>query len=107
MPVLPMFPLGRVLFPHMVLPLHVFEPRYLALIDDVLAGDQRFGVSLIERGHEVGGDDQRSDVGTVAQIVKTERLDDGRWLVIGLGVERSGSPSGSPPTRTHGPRSTS
>lgn len=88
MPVLPMFPLGSVLFPHMVLPLHVFEPRYLALVDDVLDDDQRFGVPLIERGHEVGGGDQRSDVGTIAEVIKAERLDDGRWLVIGLGVER-------------------
>ncbi len=88
MPTLPMFPLGNVLFPHMVLPLHVFEPRYRALVDEVLAGDKRFGVPLITRGHEVGGGDQRTDVGTVAQILRAEQLDDGRWLVVGLGTSR-------------------
>jgi uncharacterized protein len=85
---LPMFPLGTVLLPHMVLPLHVFEPRYRALVRDVLDGEREFGVTLITRGHEVGGGDERADVGTVARILQAEELDDGRWLVIGLGVRR-------------------
>jgi Lon protease-like protein len=85
---LPMFPLGTVLFPHMVLPLHLFEPRYLDLIADVLAGDREFGVTLIERGHEVGGGDERTSVGTVARVIQAEELDDGRWLVISVGVRR-------------------
>jgi Lon protease-like protein len=85
---LAMFPLGTVLFPHMVLPLHLFEPRYLALIADVLAGDREFGVTLIERGHEVGGEDERSSVGTVARVLQAEELEDGRWLVISVGVRR-------------------
>lgn len=88
MSTLPMFPLGSVLFPHMVLPLHVFEPRYRQLVDDVLAGDKRFGVPLITRGHEVGGGDLRTDVGTIAQILRAEQLDDGRWLIVGLGTSR-------------------
>lgn len=83
-----MFPLGTVLFPHMVLPLHLFEPRYLDLIADVLAGDREFGVTLIERGHEVGGGDERTSVGTVARVIQAEELDDGRWLVISVGVRR-------------------
>ena len=52
-PVLPMFPLGTVLLPGAVLPLHVFEPRYRQLVIDCLASDDRepeFGVTLIERG---------------------------------------------------------
>lgn len=85
---LPMFPLGTVLFPHMVLPLHVFEPRYRALMDDVLAGDRCFGVTLITRGHEVGGGDSRSDLGTVARVVQAEETNDGRWLVIAVGTDR-------------------
>ena len=83
-----MFPLGTVLFPHMVLPLHVFEPRYRTMLEDVLAGDGEFGVVLISRGHEVGGGDLRSDVGTVARIVRAEQLDEDRWLVIAVGTER-------------------
>jgi Lon protease-like protein len=83
-----MFPLGSVLFPHAVLPLQVFEPRYLALTERCLAGDKEFGVVLIERGHEVGGGDARFDVGTVARIVRAGQLDDGRVLLVAIGVQR-------------------
>jgi uncharacterized protein len=83
-----MFPLGGVLLPGMLLPLHVFEPRYRELTHDVLAGDGRFGVVLIERGSEVGGGDVRTDVGTVAEIVSSEELADGRWLVVAVGRDR-------------------
>jgi uncharacterized protein len=85
-----MFPLGTVLAPHMVLPLHVFEPRYRAMLDDLLAedGDGEFGVALITRGHEVGGGDLRSDVGTVARILRAEQLDEERWFVIAVGTQR-------------------
>jgi uncharacterized protein len=87
-PELPMFPLGTVLLPHMVLPLHVFEPRYRALMHDVLAGDQEFGVVLISRGHEVGGGDERTDVGTVARVLQAEELEDGRWVTVTVGTRR-------------------
>jgi uncharacterized protein len=78
---LPMFPLGAVLFPHASLPLHVFEPRYRALMRDCLATDRRFGVVLIERGSEVGGGDQRSSLGTRGIIARAVELSDGRWLL--------------------------
>ena len=83
-----MFPLGSVLLPSMVLPLHVFEPRYRALIRDVLDGDGEFGVCLISRGHEVGGDDVRTDVGTVARVHEASELPDGRWAVVAVGERR-------------------
>ncbi len=83
-----MFPLGTVLLPFAHLPLHIFEPRYRALVKDCLAGDGEFGVVLIERGHEVGGGDVRFEVGTVARIVQTAELPDGRWLVDAVGTER-------------------
>jgi Lon protease-like protein len=83
-----MFPLGSVLLPGMPLPLHVFEPRYRALVDDCLAGTAEFGVVLIERGNEVGGGDVRTDVGTVARIVEAARFDDGRWAIGAVGVRR-------------------
>ena len=83
-----MFPLGTVLFPTLVLPLHVFEPRYRALTRDCLAGDREFGVVLIERGSEVGGGDVRTDVGTVARILEAEELDDGRWVLATVGTRR-------------------
>ena len=83
-----MFPLGGVLFPSVVLPLHVFEPRYRALVDDCLAGRSEFGVVLIQRGSEVGGDDVRTDVGTVSRIVEAMRMDDGRWVLNTVGTRR-------------------
>lgn len=85
---LPMFPLGTVLLPGMVLPLHVFEPRYRVLVDRCLAADRRFGVALIERGSEVGGGELRTDVATVAEIVDLQRFDDGRYALVAVGCER-------------------
>ena len=83
-----MFPLGMVLVPGELLPLHVFEQRYRELVRDVLGGDGEFGVVLIERGSEVGGGDTRSSVGTVARVVRAEELPDGRWAVIAAGDRR-------------------
>lgn len=88
MPVRPMFPLGSVLLPGMVLPLHVFEERYRALVRACLAGDREFGVTLIERGSEVGGGDIRAMAGTMAEIVQAEEFDDGRWAVVSVGTRR-------------------
>jgi Lon protease-like protein len=83
-----MFPLGTVLFPGAFLPLHVFEPRYRAMTQECLSGDRCFGVVLIERGSEVGGGDTRVAVGTRATIADARELDDGRWLLGVIGVER-------------------
>lgn len=83
-----MFPLGSVLLPSAGLPLHVFEPRYRALVQDCLAGDREFGVVLIARGSEVGGDDVRTDVGTIARIVEAVELPDGRWALGAVGASR-------------------
>ena len=85
---LPMFPLGTVLFPHGVLPLRVFEPRYRAMVTHCLDRDARFGVVLIERGSEVGGGDTRFHVGTVAQIVQAAQTPDGRFSLATVGTER-------------------
>ena len=85
---LPMFPLGTVLFPHGVLPLRVFEPRYRAMVAYCLEHEARFGVVLIERGSEVGGGDTRFHVGTVAQIVQAAHTPDGRFSLATVGTER-------------------
>jgi Lon protease-like protein len=72
MPVIPMFPLGSVLLPGGLLPLHVFEPRYRQMIIDCLAadGEPEFGQALITHGREAGGGDERAMVGTVAQVLQ-------------------------------------
>lgn len=91
MGVMPMFPLGTVLLPGAVLPLQVFEPRYLQMVRDILADDvngPEFGVVMIERGREVGGGDERSSVGTVARIVDIKALPDGRYGLVAVGSER-------------------
>ncbi len=87
--VLPQFPLGLVLFPTMVQPLHVFEPRYRAMVHDIMeAEEQKFGVVMIEKGLDTGGDDQRSSFGTVAEVVEAQEFPDGRWALITVGIER-------------------
>ena len=85
---MPMFPLGTVLFPHALLPLHVFEPRYRLMTQRVLAGDGEFGVVLIERGSEVGGGDARFGVGTVARVVRAQELPDGGYALATVGMRR-------------------
>ena len=86
--VMPMFPLGTVLFPHGLLPLHVFEERYRRMTQRVLRGDGEFGVVLIERGSEVGGGDTRFGVGTVARVVRVQELPDGGYALATVGMRR-------------------
>jgi Lon protease-like protein len=85
---LPMFPLGTVLFPYALLPLHVFEPRYRLMMREVLRELGEFGVVLIERGSEVGGGDHRFRVGTLARVVQWAELPDGRYVLRAVGIRR-------------------
>lgn len=72
-----MFPLGSVLFPHMPLPLRVFEERYMVMLSRILPDEpSEFGVVLIERGQEVGGGEKRFTIGTVAQIQQLDANED-------------------------------
>ncbi|WP_194764139.1 LON peptidase substrate-binding domain-containing protein [Microbacterium sp. UFMG61] len=88
MAAIPMFPLGSVLFPHTPLLLRVFEPRYLTMIGELLdQDDPQFGVVLIERGHEVGGGDRRSSVGTIARLA-TVSADAEALHIVGVGTIR-------------------
>jgi len=83
-----MFPLGSVLFPHMPLPLRIFEPRYLAMLADILQEEPaEFGVVLIERGQEVGGGDVRVATGTLARVADLDTADD-VVLMIAQGAAR-------------------
>jgi hypothetical protein len=83
-----MFPLGTVVFPHVAIPLRVFEPRYRQLTRDCLAGAREFGIVLIERGSEVGGGDQRAALGTLTSIVDAQEAPDGQWALVALGTRR-------------------
>ena len=89
---LPLFPLNTVLFPGVPLPLHVFEPRYRTLFDELTAleGPKRFGVIAIRHGLEVGDDEQPvlHEVGCVAELRNASRFADGRYDVVGVGGPR-------------------
>lgn len=85
---LPLFPLNTVLFPGQVLPLHIFEDRYRAMIRHCLAEDTPFGVVLIKQGSEVGEAATPHSVGTVARIVESAYLPNGTMNLITVGVER-------------------
>jgi len=79
---IPLFPLNVVLFPHQPLPLHIFEPRYKALVRDCLEADKDFGVLLVHQG-------QLFQNGTCARIENIlERFDDGRLKILTLGKRR-------------------
>jgi Lon protease-like protein len=91
---LPLFPLGSVLFPGVVLPLHIFEPRYRKMVTDLRElpeGESRqFGVVAIRDGREVGAQSVESvyDVGCTARISALEAHDDGRYSLVTTGVQR-------------------
>ena len=91
--IVPLFPLGSVLVPGLVLPLHVFEPRYRALVADLLdrpEEEREFGVVAIREGHEVGADNVTAlfDVGCTARIVGHQQHPDGRYDVVTTGQRR-------------------
>jgi Lon protease-like protein len=88
-----MFPLGSVIFPYSAVPLRVFEPRYLALLETVSStsgefASGEFGSVLIERGFEVGGGDQRFGIGTRVRIMGSTDLEDGHKAIVVAGIER-------------------
>ncbi|MET0621103.1 MAG: LON peptidase substrate-binding domain-containing protein [Thermoanaerobaculia bacterium] len=81
---IPLFPLpGVVLMPGTLLPLHIFEPRYRAMVSDALAGDRTIGMAMLYPGWESGGDDPRIyAVGGAGEIVESEELEDGRYNIL-------------------------
>jgi hypothetical protein len=87
----PLFPLPNVvLFPGVFLPLHVFESRYRAMTEDVLAGDRMIGMALLKPGFEAEyeGRPPIYPVGCVGLVTHAERLSDGRFHLMLQGVER-------------------
>jgi len=90
---LPTFPLGTVLVPGLVLPLHIFEQRYRDLVGDLLdqpEEDREFVIVAIRDGHEVGSDGVRGvhDVGVIATVREITPLDDGRFDLVTVGSTR-------------------
>jgi Lon protease-like protein len=85
---IPLFPLKTVLLPANTLALKVFEPRYLDMIANCMREDSLFGVVLIHRGEETGGDTDIYSVGTTAAISDWEHRSDGLLGITALGRER-------------------
>jgi Lon protease-like protein len=96
---LPVFPLGTVLFPGLVLPLHIFEERYRTLVRELVAqpgnGPHEFGVVALRRGWEVAEDDAPADgtpelheVGCTAELRQVSELPDGRFDIVTVGRRR-------------------
>jgi Lon protease-like protein len=89
---LPLFPLGTVLFPGMLLPLHIFEDRYRELMRDLLDGPEprRFGVIAIKKGRETGieGVSSLYEVGCTATLREAEENADGGFDVATVGTQR-------------------
>ncbi len=85
---LPLFPLQTVVFPQARLPLSIFEPRYVEMIERCLDQDLAFGTVLIKEGSEVGEPAVPYEVGTIVRIVDVARLDDGRMNLIATGITR-------------------
>lgn len=85
---IPLFPLNAVLFPDGVLPLRIFEPRYLDMISESLKAGSEFGVILIRQGREAGEVAQIHDIGTLARIVDFQSNEDGLLEIVVTGDRR-------------------
>lgn len=86
----PIFPLPDVvLFPDVLLPLHMFEPRYRAMTEDQLDGDRVIGMVLLRPGADPEPRDAPVfEVGCVGRIVESRRLSDGRFNLVLKGERR-------------------
>lgn len=88
---LPLFPLPNVvLFPGVLLPLHIFEPRYRTMVADALADDRRIGMVLLQPGYESTYDERPPvfAVGCSGAITHADRLEGGRYNIVLHGIER-------------------
>ena len=90
-PKIPIFPLPNVvLFPKVLLPLHIFEPRYRTMVEDALAADRIIGMVLLRPGFEANyeGRPPVYPVGCAGTITHAERLEDGRFNIVLRGTEK-------------------
>jgi uncharacterized protein len=89
---LPLFPLGTVLYPGLLLPLHIFEERYRRLVTDLMAGPEpgRFGVIAIRKGRETGVDGVSAlyEIGCTATLRRVVRHEDGTFDLVVVGTDR-------------------
>src|SRR5438034_10582327 len=86
---IPLFPLPNlVLFPNIVVPLHIFEDRYKSMINTCVDRDEAFGLLLLRSGAEEENEQTIHRVGVSARVVEVERLDEGRMNILCEGESR-------------------
>jgi ATP-dependent Lon protease len=86
---IPLFPLPNlVLFPNIVVPLHIFEDRYKSMINSCIDRNELFGLVLLRSGAEEENEQTIHRVGVSARVVEVERLDEGRMNVLCEGESR-------------------
>ncbi|MGR3292237.1 MAG: LON peptidase substrate-binding domain-containing protein [Paracoccaceae bacterium] len=85
---IPVFPLpGALLLPRAKLPLHIFEPRYLAMLDDVLKTSHRL-IGMVQPLPAAGDADKLHDVGCAGRVTAFSETDDGRYMLTLSGISR-------------------
>lgn len=85
---LPLFPLSIVLFPGVPLPLHIFEPRYRQMLEDIQAGDSLFGLSYFDASTSPQEMPPVGSIGCVARVTDTQAFSDGRSNILTVGMIR-------------------
>jgi Lon protease-like protein len=85
---IPLFPLNTVLFPSGVLPLRIFEPRYLSMVSECMKSGSGFGVVAIQKNGEAGSEAGFQKTGTLARIVDFDLLEDGLLGITCQGEQR-------------------
>ena len=85
---LPLFPLSVVLFPGVPLPLHIFEPRYRQMLEDIRAGNSLFGLSYLNASTSEQEIPPLGSVGCVAKVTDAQAFSDGRSNILTVGVIR-------------------
>jgi len=88
---IPIFPLpNAVLFPNVFMPLHIFEPRYRAMVSDALAGDRIIGMVLLRAGFERDYEGRPAifPIGCAGVVTHSEPLPDGRFNIVLKGIEK-------------------
>lgn len=85
---IPIFPLsGAVLLPRSRLPLHIFEPRYLTMLEDALKTPQRL-IGMIQPTPAPGGGERLHSIGCAGRVTQFSETDDGRYLITLSGISR-------------------
>ena len=85
---IPLFPLPLVLFPQVVVPLHIFEERYRSMINRCIDESSTFGVVLIPPGTSTESESTIRRVGVTARVIQFDRIEDGRINIMAAGETR-------------------